>query len=435
MKYAAKKACILLLIAVLLLLTGCYDSSVNQYFALPKPEKEFLQLQELIDEELDDGCEYAAPTGGSNRQSVQLGDLNLDGSEEAVVFFRQSNQELKVVFYAQKDGKFFKAAEIQGEGISVAGVDYQDINSDGVMEFLICWKVANEISRLDVIDLTGWNCRNILQSDCNAFLVDDIDSDGSNELQVLRRTATGAWYADSYSFNDQLEPQASTAALSVGISKLNLVRSDILSGDTPSLLVESTLENGSIATDLLVFRDGGLLNLTASRSTGVSEVCRSFAAASSCDIDGDGYLEIPKTQQLYSQDGNIFYSVVWYRYDATGRATTVFSTYHCYEDGWYLILPAGWEAGLTVRRADTVAGESSVTLSSLDTEGNIKDLVTIFTLTGENRSEKAKQSGRFTLLETDSAIFAASLNNSGYSQKTIETNFRILYTDWNTGSV
>ena len=44
------------------------------------------QLQSLIDEELASGSEYAAPTHGSYRQSVQLSDVDGDGADEALAF-------------------------------------------------------------------------------------------------------------------------------------------------------------------------------------------------------------------------------------------------------------------------------------------------------------------------------------------------------------
>ncbi len=67
-----------------LLLSGCYSGGIDQYFSPPQPSEEYLQLQELIDEELSSGCEFAAPTQGSFRQSVQFTDLDGDGMDEAL---------------------------------------------------------------------------------------------------------------------------------------------------------------------------------------------------------------------------------------------------------------------------------------------------------------------------------------------------------------
>ena len=77
-----------------LLLTGCMLSySVEELYVLPKLPEEYQTLSEQIAAILAGGAEYAAPTAGNNLQSVQLVDLDGDGEEEAVAFFRCSSEE------------------------------------------------------------------------------------------------------------------------------------------------------------------------------------------------------------------------------------------------------------------------------------------------------------------------------------------------------
>ena len=62
MKKIARPTALLIAAAVLLTLSGCYSGSIDQYFSLPQPSEEYRQLQGLIDQEIDAGSEYAAPT-------------------------------------------------------------------------------------------------------------------------------------------------------------------------------------------------------------------------------------------------------------------------------------------------------------------------------------------------------------------------------------
>ena len=87
-----------------LLLSGCYSGGIDQYFSPPQPSEEYLQLQELIDEELSSGCEFAAPIQGSFRQSVQFTDLDGDGMDEALVFLRGPDGTLKIHIYLSVNG-------------------------------------------------------------------------------------------------------------------------------------------------------------------------------------------------------------------------------------------------------------------------------------------------------------------------------------------
>ena len=90
MKRFVRPGAFLLLAALLFCLSGCYSGNIDQYFSLPMASEEYRQLQSLIDEELASGSEYAAPIHGSYRQSVQLSDVDGDGADEALAFFRDA---------------------------------------------------------------------------------------------------------------------------------------------------------------------------------------------------------------------------------------------------------------------------------------------------------------------------------------------------------
>ena len=418
------------LFAAVLLLSGCYSAGIDQYFSPPQPSEEYLQLQKLIDKELASGSEYAAPIHGSFRQSVQFTDLDGDGMDEALLFLRNSDGTLRIHIYLSVNNEFRKVLTLEGEGRSIGSVDFADINSDGRTDLIVAWQLTGTMSLLSVYNLQNWSGELLLSTDSSEFLSGDLNSDGREELLVLRNVSTGTYMADMYTLRPDSEPQAASAALSSGIYALQRVKMAMLSGGTPALLVESLLDNGDLVTDVLSCREGSLVNLTLNRSTGVSETRRSYSLVYAQDIDGDGITEIPHPQQLYSQGGELFWSIAWYKYDAFGRAGLDMTTYHSVADGWYLVLPDGWSTGLTVRRVDDVPGERAVILSRLGTDGSINDLIVFYTITGENRSDRARMEGRFVLLEESSTVFSAQILDSSVDPSMIENRFHRIYSDW-----
>ena len=414
-----------------LLLSGCYSGGIDQYFSPPQPSEEYLQLQELIDEELSSGCEFAAPIQGSFRQSVQFTDLDGDGMDEALVFLRGPDGTLKIHIYLSVNSVYRKVLTLTGEGRSVGSVDYADLDSDGRTDLIVTWQLTGNMNILSVYSLENWSGELLLSSDCSEYAVGDLTGDGLNELLVLRNVGTGSYMADMITLRPDREPQAASAVLSSGIYALQRVSVVLLAGGTPALLAESLLDNGDLVTDVFSCREGSLVNLTLNRSTGVSETRRSYSLVYAQDIDGDGITEIPHPQQLYSQGNGIFWSIAWYKYDAFGRAGLVLTTYHSVTDGWYLVLPDGWSTGLTVRRVDDVPGERAVILSRLDPGGSINDLIVIYTITGENRSERARFEGRFVLLEESSTVYSAQILTPDMDPETISSCFHRIYSDWN----
>lgn len=435
MKRFVRPGAFLLLAALLFCLSGCYSGNIDQYFSLPMASEEYRQLQSLIDEELASGSEYAAPIHGSYRQSVQLSDVDGDGADEALAFFRDAAKNPKINIYDSENGEHQLALSISGEGSSIGRIDYADLTGDGQKELLVSWQISSGLSVLGVYSLAGWSGDVLLSTDSAEFVTGDINRDGCDELLNLRAANSTTYLVDQYTFPLGQEPQATSAALSAGISALQRLRMVTLAGDAPALLAESTLTTGDLVSDLFVCRDGSLINLTMNRTTQISETRRSYSLVYAQDIDGDGSTEIPHPQQLYSRGDEVFWSIAWFRYDASGRASTIMTTYHCVTDNWYLVLPSGWDVGLTVRRDDSVSGERAVILSRLRSDGSLEDYVAIYAITGENRYERARLDNRFLLQEEGTTVYAAKILDGKTDENTIRSRFHVIYTDWSSGSV
>lgn len=428
-KFKTSIAALLMAISMSVL-SGCYSGNIDQYFSLPQPADEFLQLQELIDQEIAQGSEYAAPTGGSYRQSVQLYDLNGDGTEEALAFFRSENQQLRIRIYALQGKDYRPVLTLLGDGTSIGSIEYSDLNGDSLPELLVAWQIGSGMRMLSVYDLGGWGGDTLLTTDCTEFLVYDLDQNTRSELLVLRQTNTGGYVADMHRFERNSDPTVVSVGLSAEITSLQRIRPVSIEKDFPAILVESSCDNGDLVSDLIVFRQGMLSNLTCDAATGRSHTRRSYSVYAT-DIDGDKATEIPSPNQLYSQTEGTFWSVTWKNYSLDGTVSKGVTSYHSFADGWYLILPRGWEAGLTIRRDDSISGERSVVISRLNTDGSVNDLLVIYTLTGENREDRAKLAGRFTLTKDDSTVYAAKILG-GISEDEVRNNFHIIYSEWST---
>ncbi len=429
-----RTAAVLCLAVLLLALCGCSAGNIDQYFSLPQPAEEYRQLQELINGEIASGSVYAAPTRGSFRQSVRLYDINADGTDEAMAFFRGSDGTLKIVIYFLSGSEYRPILTLREEGRSIGRVSFADIDDDGHPDLIVAWEISSGMSILSVYSMLNWSGERLMSTDCTEFVTGDITRDGRDELLALRTGSAGTYLADMYTIDADGEPMASTAALSAGIETLSRASMILIGGGQPALLVESSLNGGDAVSDLIVFRDGSLVNLTMNRGSGVSDTRRVDNGVSAQDIDGDGVTEIPFPQQLYSPGGETHWSTAWYRYDISGRAAHVLTTYHSVADHWYFVLPDGWEVGLTARVDDSVPGEKKVVLSRLREDGSVNDLLAVCSISGENRAERAGTTGRFLLDETSSVAYAAELYTDALDRDALRERFHLIFTEWGAGS-
>lgn len=441
-------------------LTGCFSQSAEELYTPPKPASEYQQLDSKVKEVIAAGAEYAAPVQGSNTQQVQLVDLDRDGTQEAVAFFRlyqtaEGEPPLKVYIYRQDDGGNYQvAAVIEGDGSAIHSVAYVDLDGDQDQELVISWQLSSRAYQLMAYDITsGWQPVELMRAaSYTEYAIMDLDQDKRQEVVALTvNTIDGIFQADYYDFDDAEKRLIlrSTAPLSEGITglaeTLDRAPKTYLRDTVPALFITSAVSDPSagIITDILAYRDDKLVNITMDKSTGRSEgTFRTNTSIFARDINGDGVLEMPQPQAIPDAnpdaDATNFWGVRWVQYDLEGQVWPVYRTYYNGEDGWYLILPEEWEDKIALSRADrSASGERGVAFSyrSGRSGGNLERFLTIYKLTGPNRTARSKMGSRFVLRTETDAIYAAEFATDtkwdcGVDQEGLTELFRLIAPRW-----
>ena len=452
----------LALAALLLLLGGCAFSSPEELYAVPRASEDYQNLQEQIDQVRGAGAEYAGPLQGTNTQPVQLMDLDGDGIQEAVAFFRTTAADgsppLKIYIYRQTgQGDYALWNIIQGDGTAINSISYEDL--DGYTdaqgrtdkELVVSWRLSDKVYQLMAYSVRSPEAERLMNPiSYTDYALWDMDKDNQREIVVLNlNTVDGIGQADYYDYRDGQMVLQSSAPLSNAITGLvsdSRPRTGFLNHNgisEPALFVTSNLTTGVI-TDIFAW-DGDLKNITYNPVTRMSEwtlgLSRDIAIQ---DINGDGYLEIPKPTALpdpRSTGSADFWSVQWIQYSLDGQSTVVYTTYYNGEDGWYLVLPETWQGRIALSRQDnTGSGERGVLFypyTAGETERNARSqpFLSIYKLTGPNRVARAHTGVRFILLEEEDTIYAAEFHsNSGWDcgvdQEGLKTLFHLIQSDW-----
>ena len=108
----------LLLCGVMTTASGCgglnFTLNPQELYSLPKLPSKYDALNTLLGEIIGGGAEYASPTSGTNIQVVQMMDLDSDGQEEALAFFRNASDEkpLKIYIFTVSDESYRQLAVI-----------------------------------------------------------------------------------------------------------------------------------------------------------------------------------------------------------------------------------------------------------------------------------------------------------------------------------
>lgn len=460
---------VLLAAGLFLLLTGCFSQSVDELYAQPKAPDDYLKLDNKISEVLNAGGEYAAPLTGELTQKVQLQDLDGDGVQEAIAFFRVSSDErqLKICIYRESSEDYELAAMIESAGTAINVVSYQDVDGVPGKEIIVGWQQSDKLYSLAAYSIHNDQVLELMRTEYTDFQVCDLDTDGVNEIVVIH-TGMGenSNRAELYDYRDGMLELDSAAPLSRNVTSLveNGVKTGYLKDGVPAVFVDAAYaSSGSAApgeelsafnsatysgeghiTDVFAWKNGALRNITLNSTTGESDgTIRWYTAVSAKDINGDGILELPDPYALTDPTSSSiavnFWAIRWLQYDINGKSSLVFTTYYNDRDGWYFILPESWEGKITVSRNDVAGGERAVIFSYWEGRGTAEPVpfLVIYALSGDNRYMRANMAGRFRLLpdDTDSdTIYAARLLQSdwdcGLDEEGVKANFALITSEW-----
>lgn len=407
--------------------SGCMSGSVEKLYSLPQMSEEYVQLQDLIGQRIAGGGAYAAPTGGSNRQSIQLRDLDGDGTAEALAFLSDEDGTPTVCVYRlNEDDDYYLYVIIRGYGSAVAGVDYADLNGDGSLELIVAWRGDGDLRLLSVHALGGTahaEQKELFSVDCSEFLVCDLNGDGVDDLLDLCLTSGGG-NLFLYTVDENGLVQSSSAQLSAGVTGVRRAFAGSLADGTPALYVESDMDGG-LVTDVFAAPDSAVKNLTMTM-LGYSNTLRPSGVYAT-DVNGDRAVELP------AGAGDI---LAWFSLNSAGELTPAATTYYNIPDGWYLILSGPLRQGLTVDRYGTDNEEvSAVFTLAGDDSAPQRSVLVIYTITGENRLDRGTADGRFILQEEESTVYAAQILTDELTAQDIIDNFHLIYAEWQSGDL
>ena len=432
------QTCLLLpaLLVLAALLSGCtvFDSSVEQLFTLPRMAPEYTGLSQQLDSLIAQGYEYAPPSGGRNIQSVQMVDLEDDGRQEALVFLRRTADErpLKIlVFRLDTTDSYRLYCTVESSGAAVDSVYYQDLNGDGRRELIVGWRISADVQTLAAYSIEPEPVA-LMSCGYSRFSIQDLNSDGVPSLLVLRTDGELGPVAEFYGWQDEQMSVSYRCRLSSSMTALN--RGSIVAGmvakDTPAVFITGVDATSMAVTDILIYRqEAGLVNVAMDKSSGVSAAVYPFRQFSPQDIDGDGLIELPcplGNGSAEQTDG----LVSWMSWRSDGRFEQSVKTYHSLSAGWYFTIPQSWWDWDVDAVTTGIQNESQMTLRI-----NGDDVLSIYTITGENRESRSRMDHRLVLRRQAATVYAGEVCELapyyGMDEDLLRRSFSLILGSWN----
>ena len=432
---------LMLMLIAALLVTGCTMRTVEEMYALPKRSEEFNEMQSAIDTAMY-GMTYASPQSGENQQTVQMADLDGDGTDEILVFAKGASEKpLQVLIFAQDaDGRVRTMETIGSNGLAFEQVEYVDFDDQPGCELVVGIRVSDRVQRsVAVYSFKNGDAELMLMNGYSKFVTCDLDQNGCSELMVLRPGEQEAerGMAVLYHYTDGQIERSVEMSLSESPENIRRIMQGKLQNGVPAVFVASAVYQDAIITDVLTIKNNQLINIAFSGDVNTSiQTLRNYYVYAE-DIDGDSVVEIPSIIAMkpisYWNHEEEKYLLRWYSFDDNGWEYDKLFTFHNFVGGWYLQLNSSWASRITVEQVDGV-----YTFYLWDESyQSATPLFTLYVFTGSTRDEEAVRDGRFALYRAEGVAYSASLAEGSAEHNITEDylidSFRLIRQDWQTG--
>lgn len=435
----------LLLALPFLLLCACSLPGGVDLLCPPKPPAEYNGLYELLGKTLATGAVYASPDRGENRQNIQFVDLDNDGNSEALVFFKLVEEpSLRIFVYAQNsEDVYTQVTGIAVMGDSIDSITYADLNYDSRPDVVVSYRLGN-IKAISMYTYSETVMTEVYTAECSSHYIADMTGDGTASLLLLNFDPIQlGGLVRMLRYENGTLSEITSAPLSKGISALTRVTYGVLSDGYPALFVASSLADSTTAnlTDLFVYKNQQLSNLTMDDTTGASidTICMQSVYSTNIDSDPQGIVEIPQTVELPPYDptiegGTALYLAHWYDYRSDGKRTLVQKTYYTRQAGWYWVIPEHWTEDITVQMRESRPSERVTTFAFYHGPDVSPTVVLTFYTITLALDETVSLGSRILLYESASNIVAAEIAPSAdIDEETLKRNFYLKPSEWTSG--
>lgn len=428
----------LLLSMMVLLLSGCNMTTVDQMYCLPERSQAHDDLQKVMNQSIS-GFEYSAPVSGDNRQIVQMADLDGDGVEEYLLFAKGgSDKPLRIFIFRNEDGSYRLADTIESSGSAFDRVEYVRMNNRAGYELVVGCQVSDQVlGSLSVYTMAEGQMELVMSSSYTEYLCTDLTRNGLSELFVLRPGLTDGdnGIAELYSLDGGSVERSAEMNMSRPADKIKRMMIGKLNDGVPAVYVASDVDSNAIITDVFALVDGTFTNVSFSSESGTSvQTLRNYYVYAD-DIDGDGVLELPSlvTNIDSSEYAKDQYIIRWFALKSDGTEVDKRYTYHNFVGGWYLELDHPLAPRFTVQQL----GNTYEFFLWNEEFTQSEKILSVHILTGQKREEQAAIDNRFVLHRGDTTIYAARLevaaDTLGITREKLAGCFHLILKDWNTG--
>ena len=368
-------ACVLLC----LLLAGCSmpgeQVQVEELLRAPKLSGDYGDVQTALNDWLGESAQLKYPMQGDLLSPFLLQDLDGDGRQDAAVLYTTAQSSNVCIAILQKDDAdiWHVRQNVEGLADTVESVGLAQLQPGDATQLVVGYTAAQGDHYLAVYAYNDGQLSTILEQSYEQYLVEDITGGGSQDLILMSTQEDGGVQIELLTVDKEGGfRQAAVMGLSADrFSGCASVAAGLGSDRRNYLVLDgwTGISGNNLASVLLCFDESTQQMVQASQISAdelYEASLRNVSTLVSCDLDGDGIVEIP-TQPDEAGLLNLSQSrrmdfIVWMDYTSSQPEKSFGLLDE--ETNCYIELPAEWEGNLKL--TDSEEFDGAVELRTVD---------------------------------------------------------------------
>ena len=436
--YVKKLLYLTCLSLALLLLGGCSLKFGDGLLLLPKVPTEYVQLQQQLNTILQEGAVYAVADSGTNRQAVQLVNLDGTGDDEALAFFRTESGAYQVYAFRKEGEQYTRIGMAEGYGTSLRAIYYPTLG-DGRLGLAMCWGFDEGGSYgMTVYDFGDRGMTVLMDIQYADVAIEDIDGDGAQEMAfAVRDSVTGLYSARVCQFREDQYRVLYEVPMCLEVRSVANMQFGKVDRNQVGLYIDSLATTGGYVTDLIWYDGRMAANRTIDQASGSGGKTWRPASVFCNDVDGDGRVDVPISHTFSYEPNEIELRsrLDWVNYNELGEETLVSSTLHRASENWYLIWPESWGDQVRLETFSTVSLSQTVCWMP-GPEGQRQPVLSLYVFTGDSReNESALYRKLQTLAGNAAGLYRCDLHQEAplaLSLEQVRNLFHTIEVSWNS---
>lgn len=346
--------------AVCLLFTSCSSDLLirpaDSLLSPPLYYEEYADLVEAFNKNVEGETSFCHPQKGDYRSAITVEDVDSDGYEEAIIFYKDSRDSTvtRMHCFDFVDGRWVSDGDFNGYGNGVESIKITDMDGDGYDELMVVWAISG-VSSGSIMSLyrgqrNVGEYKEISNEMCSLSEIVDVDGDGKKELFfIAQSSASGVNQrtAKVLRLSGDTVSLMGEAKIDPNISSYTSVKTEKTSDEEPMRIYVDALKGEQQMITELIFWDSKKSELCApllDAETMSNTATLRYEPIPCSDINNDGAIDIPVQSKIFGKGDNALtidteniYLTEWKNYSSSGL-TGAANTLVNYSDGYMIHL-------------------------------------------------------------------------------------------------